>query len=87
MRRIPRREWLADVRGQPGRFGRTAVKIWTAMKRLNRRYDEWQARAAAGIVAELDHPSDKKAARSKRHISVWDLLSDNREPGDEKVCK
>lgn len=68
------------------------MKIWLAMKRLNRRYDEWQARAAARIVATLDHPRGLgDTLPTNRHISVWDLLSTKRErvvsptanPGDE----
>ena len=55
------------------------MKIWSAMRRLNRRYDAWQARAAAGIVAKLDHPRDLgDAVPSNRPISVWDLLSTKR---------
>jgi hypothetical protein len=52
------------------------VKICTAVRRFNRRYDAWQARAAAGIVARLDRPrgiGDKLP--TNRHIGVWDLLS------------
>ena len=71
---------------------RTAAKIWLAMKRLNRRYDAWQARIAAGIVAKLDHPRDLgNTLPGHRHIIVWDLLSTKRErvvppavsPGDK----
>jgi hypothetical protein len=62
------------------------VRIWAAIRRLNASYDEWQARAAARFIAKLDHPGDagtKPPAR--RHISVWGLLSTNRQSGTEKA--
>lgn len=62
------------------------MKIWTAIRRLNRSYDEWQARAAARFIAKLDHPDDTGNKRQTRmHISVWDLLSTKRQSGTEKA--
>jgi hypothetical protein len=58
------------------------VKIWTATKRLNQRYDAWAKRTANRVVAELDRSGENgRKSETKRHISVWDLLSKNREPG------
>jgi hypothetical protein len=50
------------------------MKIWTAMKRLNRRYDAWALRMANGIVANLDRGPEDGTRERKRPISVWDLL-------------
>jgi hypothetical protein len=58
------------------------MKIWTAMKRLNQRSDAWATRTANRIVADLDRgPRDGGKPERKRQLSVWDLLSQNREPG------
>jgi hypothetical protein len=64
------------------------LKICTAMRRLNTRYDEWQARAAARLIAKLDHPADiGNKPLTKSHIGVWDLLPNKRESGAEKAVK
>jgi len=62
------------------------VKIWTAIRRLNASYDEWQVRAVARFIAKLDHPADTHSKPpTRRHISVWDLLSSDRQSGTEKA--
>jgi hypothetical protein len=62
------------------------VKIWTAIRRLNAGYDEWQARAAARFIGKLDHPGDAGSKPpARRHISVWDLLSTNRQSGTKEA--
>jgi len=62
------------------------VKIWTAIRRLNASYDERQARAAARFIAKLDHPGDTRSKPpARRHTSVWDLPSTNRQSGTEKA--
>ena len=58
------------------------MKIWTATKRLNQRYDAWAMRTSSRIVANLDRRFRSGAERdAKKHLSVWDLLSKKREPG------
>jgi hypothetical protein len=58
------------------------VKIWTAMKHLNQRYDAWAMRTSSRIVTNLDRKFRSGAERdAKKHLSVWDLLSKKREPG------
>jgi hypothetical protein len=58
------------------------MKIWTAMKRLNRRYDAWALRAAGRFVADLDRRFGDDAERgTTTHLNVWDLLSKKRGPG------
>ena len=62
------------------------MKIWRAIRRLNASYDEWQARAVARFIAKLDHPGDiGNKPPAGRHITVWDLLSTNRQSGTEKA--
>jgi len=57
------------------------MKIWTAMKRLNQSYDAWVIRAANKVVDDLDHRGmDRRNPETKKHISVWDLLSNRRDP-------
>jgi hypothetical protein len=57
------------------------MKLWIAMKRLNERYDAWATRTANRIVADLDRrPRDGGKPERRRQLSVWDLLSQNREP-------
>lgn len=57
------------------------MKIWTAMKRLNQSFDAWAIRAANKIVDDLDHRGvDSRKPETKNHISVWDLLSNRRNP-------
>jgi hypothetical protein len=58
------------------------MKIWTATKRLNQRYDAWATRAANKVVDGLDHRgADSGKPEIKKHISVWDLLPNHRDPG------
>jgi hypothetical protein len=58
------------------------MKIWSAMKRLNQRYNAWATHTANRIVADLDRsPRDGCKPERKRQLSVWDLLSQNCEPG------
>jgi hypothetical protein len=62
------------------------VRIWAAIRRLNASYDEWQARAAARFIGKLDHPGDAGSKPpARRHISVWDLLSTNRQSGTKEA--
>lgn len=57
------------------------MKIWTAMKRLNQSYDAWAIRAANKVVDDLDHRgADSRKPETKKHISVWDLLPNRRDP-------
>jgi hypothetical protein len=57
------------------------MKIWTAMKHLNQSYDAWATRAANTVVDDLDHRgADSRRSETKKHISVWDLLSNRRDP-------
>ncbi len=57
------------------------MKIWNAMRRLNQTCDAWATRAAAKIIDDLDHRgADSKNTKAKKHIGVWDLLSNRRDP-------
>ena len=57
------------------------MKIWTAMKRLNQSYDAWAARVANKVVDDLDHRGVKsRKPEAKKLISIWDLLSNRRDP-------
>ncbi len=57
------------------------MKIWTAMRRLNQTCDAWATRAAAKMIDDLDRRgADNKNPRVKKHIGVWDLLSNRRDP-------
>ena len=49
------------------------MKMWMAVKRLNRRFDCWSARAADKMAANLDNVGDRQKLGTIRHISVWDL--------------
>lgn len=56
------------------------MKLWTAMMRLNQRYDAWALRNAGKFAADLDRGFGDGAERdAKTHLSVWDLLS--KKPG------
>jgi hypothetical protein len=58
------------------------LKIWTAMKRLNQRYNAWAARAADSFVAGIDRRyREGRSPGTRRHITVWDLLPQKRDPG------
>lgn len=46
------------------------MKVWTALKRLNQRFDCWWARAADRIVADLDDGNEGREQGAKRHVSV-----------------
>jgi hypothetical protein len=57
------------------------MRIWTAMKRLNQSYDAWVIRAANRVVDDLDHRGvDSRKPETESNISVWDLLSNRRNP-------
>jgi hypothetical protein len=61
------------------------MKIWTAMKRLNDRYDAWAMHTANKVVDALDHRGeDSKKPRTKKHLSVWDLLPNRRDPSGKE---
>jgi hypothetical protein len=56
------------------------MKIWTAMKRLNERYDAWAIRAANNVVDNIDHRSASHGTpEAKTHMSVRDLLPHRRD--------
>jgi hypothetical protein len=46
------------------------MKIWMAVKRLNRRFDCWSARAADKMVANLDNVGDQQKLGTIRHKRV-----------------
>jgi hypothetical protein len=48
------------------------MSIWMAIKRVNRRYDEWSQRTVDRLITSVDHP-DKPSAH--KHISIRDLLA------------
>jgi hypothetical protein len=51
------------------------MKIWTAIKRLNQRWDASATRAANKMVDDLDRRrQDGSKPGVKKHISLWDLL-------------
>jgi hypothetical protein len=61
------------------------MKVWTAMKRLNHRYDAWAMQTADKVVDTLDHRGeDSKKPSTKKHLSVWDLLPDRRDPSSNE---
>ena len=61
------------------------MKIWTALKRLNQRYDAWAMHTADSFVAGIDRSyREKKSPGTKRHITVWDLLPGKRDPGQSR---
>ena len=63
------------------------MNMWMAVKRLNRRFDCWSARAADKMVANLDNAGDRQKSGPIRRISVWDLLTKNRGSGESKTPK
>lgn len=72
----------SQIRSSQRLRGATTLKIWTAMKSLNQRYDAWALRTSSGIAADLDRKFRSGAERDgKKHLSVWDLLSKKRESG------
>jgi hypothetical protein len=55
------------------------MKLWSALKRLNQRYDAWALAAANRAVAALDRSSESGAKpEARRSVNVWDLLSSDR---------
>ena len=54
-----------------------AMNIWTAVKRLNQRTDEWSSRAIERMIANLDS-RDKRPAR--KHIGLRDLVANGVDP-------
>ena len=63
------------------------MNIWTAMKRLNRHFDRWSARAANHVVTTLDHAGEPQKPGAARHIGVWDLLGRKRAPGASEAAE
>lgn len=61
------------------------MKMWMAVKRLNRRFDCWSAHAADKMVANLDNTGGRQKSGTVRHISVWDLLTKDRGSGEGKT--
>lgn len=47
------------------------MNLWTAIRRLNNRTDDWSRRALERMITNLDSPN-KRPART--HISVRDLV-------------
>ena len=48
------------------------MNLWTAIKRLNDRTDDWSRRALDRMITNIDSPNKRPA---RKHISVRDLLS------------
>lgn len=63
------------------------MKVWTALKRLNHRFDCWSAHAADKIVTDLDGAGDKQEPDTKRHVNVWDLLVKDRRSSTREAVK
>ena len=47
------------------------MNMWSAIKRINRRYDDWSRRALERMITSVDHPEQRQAMR---HLGVRDLL-------------
>ena len=45
---------------------------WEAIKRVNRRYDDWSRRALERMIASVDHPERRDAMQ---HLGIRDLLA------------
>lgn len=56
------------------------MNVWTAIKRLNGRTDDWSRRAFDRMVANLDSPNKRRA---RKHISVRDLLRSGLQSGEK----
>lgn len=64
------------------------MTLWMAMKRLNRHFDRWSARAANHVLDTLDRAGDQQQKAGRRsHIGVWDLLRANRAPGVTRAAR
>lgn len=48
------------------------MNMWSAIKRMNRRYDDWSRRALERMITTVDHPEQRQAMR---HLSIRDLLA------------
>lgn len=60
------------------------MNVWMAMKRLNRSFDQWSARQADIIVANLDGTGNRHTRDAKKHIGVWGLLGNDRGSGEHE---
>lgn len=58
-----------------------AMKVWTAIKRLDSRSSEWARRAVERAIAYLDQPSNGKKQPANKHIGIRDLLAGGRGRG------
>lgn len=57
------------------------MKMWTAMMRLNQRYDAWALRMASRMAVDIDRRfADGAERETVTHLNVWDLLSKRRRP-------
>jgi hypothetical protein len=48
------------------------MRLWTAIKRINQRSDNWSRQAVERMIANVDRP-DRSSI--KRHISIRDLFA------------
>jgi hypothetical protein len=51
------------------------MNLWTAIKRFDKRSDEWARAAVERTIAHLDRPQDRAAQPGKKHLAIWDLLA------------
>jgi len=47
------------------------MNMWTAIKRMNQRYDDWSKRAVERMITSIDHPDRRNGMR---HLNLRDLL-------------
>ena len=48
------------------------MSMWVAIKRMNRRYDDWSRRALERMITSVEHPERRVAMQ---HLSIRDLLA------------
>jgi hypothetical protein len=48
------------------------MNMWEAIKRVNRRYDDWSKRAIERMITSVDHPDRRHAMQ---HLNIRDLLA------------
>jgi len=56
------------------------VTVWTAIKRLNSRADDWSRRTLERMITNLDSPSKRSVGK---HVSVRDLIRRGLRSGDK----
>jgi len=47
------------------------MNMWTAIKRMNQRYDDLSKRAVERMITSIDHPGRRNGMR---HLNLRDLL-------------